>query len=235
MGGSFARLGLVVACLAAVSCRAAVQWKVGHLARDNPQVLYRVDTRAKAVALTIDDGPDAATTPEIMDVLERNGAHATFFIITSRVPGNEDLLRRMVAAGHELGNHLVRDEPSLKLPPAEFERQLVESHEVLSAYAPIRWFRPGSGHYDARLLATLAAHGYKCAIGSVYPFDPQIRWSWFSRRFILSNAQPGSVVILHDWGSKGRRTAKTLSKVLPEVTKRGFRVVTLTELVALSE
>ena len=83
------------------------------------------------------------------------------------------------------------------------------------------------------MLATLKRRGYRCALGSAYPFDPQIRWSWFSRRFILSTAQPGSVVILHDWGSKGRRTAKTLSKLLPSLRERGFRMVTLTELEAL--
>ena len=103
------------------------------------------------------------------------------------------------------------------------ERQLVESDDVLSQFAAVRWFRPGAGWYDARMLATLETHGYRCALGSVYPFDPHIRWSWFSRRFILANAQPGSVVILHDWGSRGRRTAKTLSNILPALTKRGFR------------
>jgi peptidoglycan/xylan/chitin deacetylase (PgdA/CDA1 family) len=228
-----ASLALLAIASSGLSCSAIVQSKVRHLARDNPQVLYRVLTQAKAVALTIDDGPDAATTPEILRVLERNAAHATFFMITSRVPGNEELLRRILAEGHELGNHLVRDEPSLKLPPAEFERQLVESHGVLSRFATMRWFRPGSGKYDARMLATLEAHGYRCALGSVYPFDPQIRWSWFSKRFILSNVQPGSVIILHDWSSKGRRTVKTLSNVLPELSRRGFRVVTLTELESL--
>jgi len=96
-----------------------------------------------------------------------------------------------------------------------------------------RWFRPGAGWYDARMLATLEQHGYRCALGSVYPFDPHIRWSWFSSRFILSNVQAGSIVILHDWGSKGRRTVKTLAKVLPAVRKRGLRVVTLTELEGL--
>lgn len=226
-------IALLAAASSGLSCSAVVQWKVRHLVQDNPKVLYRVDTQAKAVALTIDDGPDAATTPEILRVLERNGAHATFFVITSRVSGNEDLLRRIVTEGHELGNHLVRDEPSLKLEPAEFERQLRESHDVLSRFATMRWFRPGSGKYDARMLATLEAHGYRCALGSVYPFDPQIRWSWFSKRFILSNVQAGSVIILHDWDSKGRRTAKTLSNVLPELAKRGFRVVTLTELESL--
>jgi len=226
-------LVLFALAASALSCSSLVQWKVGQLARDNPKVLYRVETQAKAVALTIDDGPDAATTPEILRLLERHGAHATFFIITSWVPGHEELLRQMVAGGHELGNHMVRDEPSLKLPAAEFDRQLLESHAVLSRFAPMRWFRPGSGRYDDRMLTALEAHGYRCALGSVYPFDPQIRWSWFSRRFILSNVRPGSVIILHDWGSKGRRTAKTLSVVLPELTKRGYRVVTLTELESL--
>ncbi len=213
-----------------LSCRALVQWKVRALARDNPQVLYEVDTPAKAVALTIDDGPDPATTPAILDVLARNGAHATFFIIASRIPGSEELLRRMVAEHHELGNHMLKDEPSLALPPAEFERQLRGSHELLTEFATIRWFRPGSGSFDARMLAALEPYGYRCALGSVYPFDPQLRWSWFSRRFILSTVQPGSVVILHDWGSKGRRTVKTLSSVLPALRKRGYRVVTLGEL-----
>ena len=91
---------LIAAATSSLTCRAAVRWEVRHLARDNPDVLYSVDTSAKAVALTLDDGPDPVTTPAILDVLARNGAHATFFIITSRVPGNEALLRRMVAEGH---------------------------------------------------------------------------------------------------------------------------------------
>jgi len=224
---------LLAGASSGLACSAVVHWKVRRLARDNPRVLYQVETQAKAIALTIDDGPDATTTPGILRALEQYGAHATFFIITSRVPGNEELLRRIVAEGHELGNHLVRDEPSLKLPAAEFERRLVESHAVLSPLQTQRWFRPGSGGYDGRMLSTLEAHGYRCALGSVYPFDPQIRWSWFSKRFILSNARPGSVIILHDWDSKGRRTIKTLSNVLPVLVKRGYRVVTLTELETL--
>jgi len=88
----------------------------------------------------------------------------------------------------------------------------VESDAVLSTFAPVWWFRPGSGRFDARMLATLQRHGYRCALGSVYPFDPHIRWSWFSRRFI-----------------------QTLSDVLPALRKRGLRVVTLTELTRLGE
>ena len=228
-----ALLLLIAAAISSLSCRAAVRRQVRHLASDNPDVLYSVDTSASVVALTIDDGPDPDTTPALLDLLARNEAHATFFIITSRVAGNEGLLRRMVAEGHELGNHLCRDEPSIRLSPEEFERQLVASDEILSEFAAMRWLRPGSGRYNARMLETIDKYGYQCALGSVYPFDPHIRWSWFSRRFILSTVEEGSIVILHDWGSRGRRTAKTLASVLPALRKRGFRIVTLTELTEL--
>jgi peptidoglycan/xylan/chitin deacetylase (PgdA/CDA1 family) len=130
---------------------------------------------------------------------------------------------------------MLRDEPSIRLSGEEFERQLLEAHAVLSGFGPVRWFRPGGGRYDARMLATLQEHGYRCALGSVYPFDPQVRWSWFSARFILGTAQAGSVIILHDAGAKGRRTLKTLATALPALKRRGFRIVTLTELVMLGQ
>ncbi|OGP84511.1 MAG: hypothetical protein A2Y95_11030 [Deltaproteobacteria bacterium RBG_13_65_10] len=217
------------------SCHAAIQWKVQRLAQGNPEVLYYVNTQTRAVALTIDDGPDPVTTSRLLDVLRQNHAHATFFIITGRVPGNEKLLQRMVDENHELGNHLTRNEASIRLSPEKFERELLESHKVLSKYAAMRWFRPGTGRYNARMLAALHEHGYRCALGSVYPFDPQIPSSWFSTWFILHNTQPGSIIILHDWGGKGKRTVKTLSKVLPELRRRGYSIVTLTELERMGE
>jgi peptidoglycan/xylan/chitin deacetylase (PgdA/CDA1 family) len=139
----------------------------------------------------------------------------------------------MVAENHEIGNHLLRMEASIRLSPEEFERQLVESHKVLSHFSPIRWFRPGSGWYNDHMLKTLNKHGYQCVLGSVYPFDPQIRWSWFSTHYILGNAFPGSIIVLHDGGTFGKRTINTLSIVLPELKQRGFRILTLSNLMSL--
>jgi peptidoglycan/xylan/chitin deacetylase (PgdA/CDA1 family) len=226
---------LIAAFASALSCRATIQREVRRRAHNDPEVLYYVDTQAKAAALTIDDGPDAVTTGKILDVLKQNDAHATFFIITGRVPGNEALLKRMVDENHELGNHLTRNEASIRLSPEEFERQLVQSHAVLARFGRVQWFRPGHGRYNKVMLATLKRHNYRCALGSVYPFDPVIRWSWFSRRFILSNTRPGSIIVLHDSGGMGKRTIKTLSKVLPALKKRGLRIVTLSELVDLGQ
>jgi len=207
-------------------------WIVALLSRPYPQVLYYVHTDQPVVALTFDDGPDALTTPGILDVLKQHDARATFFLISGRVAANEDLVARTVEEGHELGNHLTTDEPSILLDTAEFERQLLASHQVLAQFGEVRWFRPGSGWHDARMLAILEKHGYRCTLGSVYPFDPQIPLWWFAARYVLWNVRPGAVIVLHDHGGRGMRTAAALATVLPELSRRGLRVVTLSELVA---
>jgi len=184
------------------------------------------------VALTIDDGPDPVTTAKILDVLRQHDARATFFLIGERVPGNEEIVARIVEEGHELGNHLMRDEPSFLLGPAEFERQLTATHAMLSTYGEVRWFRPGSGSYDRAMLSTLERHGYTCVLGSVYPFDAHVGSVGFAARHIPLNAGPGSIVLLHDRGPRGERTAEVLARVLPELNRRGLRVVGLSELLA---
>jgi peptidoglycan/xylan/chitin deacetylase (PgdA/CDA1 family) len=206
------------------------RWLMAALARLSPEVVYFVQTDRPAVALTIDDGPDARATPRILELLRQHEAQATFFVITDRVPGNEDILRRTVREGHELANHSTADERSILLKSSEFESRLLKAHDVLCRYGEPRWFRPGSGWYSRKMLAILNRHGYRCALGSVYPFDPQIPFSGFIKRHVLRGVRPGAVIVLHDGGARGERTIAVLSAILPELKRRGFRVVTLTEL-----
>jgi len=209
------------------------EWVVARLRERSPQVLYSVDSQELVVALTIDDGPDPVETPKILDILKQHGAQATFFLITSRVPGNEDILQRMVDEGHELANHLFYDQPSIQLSEEEFESQLLEAGEILSVFSEVRWFRPGSGWYNDGMLRILEKNGYRCALGSVYPFDPQIGSSWFIKKYVLWKTQPGAIIVLHDYGARGARTAEALETILPELKDRGYRIVTLSELVEL--
>jgi peptidoglycan/xylan/chitin deacetylase (PgdA/CDA1 family) len=208
-------------------------WIVTLLAKLSPEVVYFVPTEEPVVALTIDDGPDPVTTPLVLDVLKKHGARATFFVIGNRIAGNEDVMVRMVEEQHELANHLTTDKPSILLDTPELERQLVASHRVIAQFADLRWFRPGSAWYNARMLSILDKHGYRCALGSVYPFDPQIPSAWFATHYVLQNVRPGSIIVLHDCGARGERTAAVLATILPELHRRGFRVVTLSELLEL--
>lgn len=207
-------------------------WLLDRLARLYPGCVYQVPTRDRLIALTLDDGPDAITTPLILAELRRHGARATFFLITGRIRGQEPLVRQLVAEGHELGNHFTRDRPSICLSADEFARDLDEAHQILVKYGSVHWARPGSGWYSRAMIATLERQGYRCALGSVYPYDASIPWSGFATWYILRNARPGAILVLHDGGARGRRTARVLGAVLPALRQRGYQVVSLSELVA---
>ena len=206
-------------------------WLFERLAQLFPGCLYRVATDQPVIALTLDDGPDSITTPLILDELRRHSARATFFLIASRVAGNEELVRRIVAERHEIGNHFMYDRASIGSSPDAFAGDLERAGAILEPYGPVRWARPGSGWYSRRMVAAMTTSQYRCALGSVYPYDPAIPSTGFARQYILRNARPGAIVILHDHGARGRRTAQVLAEVLPELRRRGYRVVSLSELV----
>jgi peptidoglycan/xylan/chitin deacetylase (PgdA/CDA1 family) len=207
-------------------------WFLDWLATHYPGCLYRVPTQARLIALTLDDGPDAATTPLILAELRRHQARATFFLIAERVARQEQLVRRLVADGQELGNHFTRDRPSIRLGQREFAQDLVRAHQVLGRYGAVRWARPGSGWYSQTMVATMKEQGYRCALGSVYPYDATIPSADFASRHILRNVRPGAIVVLHDGGARGRRTVQVLQTVLPALRRQGYRVVSLSELIA---
>jgi peptidoglycan/xylan/chitin deacetylase (PgdA/CDA1 family) len=223
-----AALGVLL--LVAIALWTAPRWLVPHIAARSPGCLYAVPTRERAVALTLDDGPDAASTPEIVRVLRTHEARATFFLISECVPGQESVVSALVDEGHELGNHLTRDEASIRLSPAEFEAAVREAGATLRRYGGTRWLRPGSGWYNAAMLATIERAGLRCALGSVYPYDPHVPSVRFASAYILANVRPGAVIVLHEGGARGRRTVETLRRVLPALQARGYRVVTLSEL-----
>ena len=200
----------------------------------SPEVLFFVETEEKLISFTFDDGPDPSATPRILDLLDRHQARATFFVISGRIEGNEALVARIVSEGHELGNHLTRDEPSILLSRGEFEAELLRAHEVLSGFGELRWLRPGSGWFSAGMIETASAHGYRLALGSIFPFDTHIPSSSFAARHVLHKASPGSIVVLHENGSRGERAIATLARVLPELDRRGYRSVTVSDLVRTS-
>ena len=82
----------------------APRWLVPQLATWSPRCLYEVPTREKVIALTIDDGPDPAHTPEIMRLLDEHGARATFFLISGNVAGADSVVTELVRRGHEVAN-----------------------------------------------------------------------------------------------------------------------------------
>jgi len=199
------------------------------------QALYSINTERKVIALTIDDGPHADITPKILDVLAVYNIPATFFIIGERVHGNETLVRDIVSAGHELGNHLMVDTPSIQLSIDEFERQLLLTDEILQPYAPIQWMRPASGWYNKAILEIVRRHGYQMAIASVYPYDAQISNVPFIVNYVVANAFPGAIIDLHEGTDERWHTVDALEQIIPALQAEGYEFVTLSALAQMDD
>lgn len=219
---------------------------IRYFQRRWPDVLWHVATKKKVVALTIDDAPSTHTR-EILDVLRANHATATFFVIGSQVDeGHGITLRDLVCAKNELGNHAMHDEPSRALSDDVLRDQIRQVEErIRQAYCsadstssssvvgsnngPIHYyFRPGSGFFSSRMQTLLKDLGYQLVLGSVYPHDPQVPYPRVNASHILGSVRPGSIIICHD---RRNWTVPMLRRVLPELARRGYRVVTVTQLI----
>ncbi len=231
------------------------RWLLSLAARLMPGALYAVDLAPaptsdlapadktnKTIALTIDDGPSLVTA-DILAVLAKHNAKATFFNISGNISHHADIVQQTVGSNHELGNHLTADAPSIRLSPAAFERDLLIADRALSSFlqptdSPLRtrlhWLRPGMGFYNRTMVNIAQQYGYQLVLGSVFPYDTHIPSSRFASAFILDTVRPGDIIVLHDGPGRGKRTAQTLDKVLPALQAKGYSVTTVTELMALA-
>ena len=128
----------------------------------------------------------------------------------------------------------MHDEPSRFLSDNTLVEQIQSVEEIIhTAYAaagaepPPNYFRPGSGFFSDRMRNMLRRLGYRLVLGNIYPHDPQIHYWRVNASHILSMLRPGGIIICHDRRSW---TAPMLRKVLPEIQRKGYRIVTITEL-----
>jgi peptidoglycan/xylan/chitin deacetylase (PgdA/CDA1 family) len=222
--------------LLAVACgvHAEPRWLIRSLPGAYPEVVYFVPTDRRAIALTIDDGVDPQTTPAILDELRRHAATATFFLVSDSLAGHAALVERILAEGHEIGHHMTRDEVSILLSDAELTQAFERAADRLETLGGVEWFRPGFGLFDERMLELARGRGYRIALASVPPLDTVLADGARMADFIDWMIEPGSVVVLHDVGDRGRRTAQTLRLLLPRLRDRGYRVMSLGRLDALA-
>lgn len=186
-------------------------------------IAFRVRVRRQVAALTLDDGPDPMLTPLVLDALDRHRAKATFFLIGERAVAEPELVQLIRTKGHEIANHLWREERAAGLSDGAFESSLLRTHVALDSP---RLFRPGSGLVSRRKVAIAGRHGYRCALGSAYPFDAHLRPR---PRIIAAMARrivPGDIMILHEGQPSRASVVPALDALLTTLHERGYRVVT---------
>jgi peptidoglycan/xylan/chitin deacetylase (PgdA/CDA1 family) len=201
------------------------------LERLTPNVTYRVRTDHPLVALSFDDGPHPTFTPQVLEILQRNDAKATFFLIGERALRHPELVSRIKAAGHEVGNHYFRNGPTLHHSDADFVGYLEQTERAIGITAGPKLFRPPGGVAWPGQLRLARARGCECVLGCAYPHDPMHPPVWYIRWLIGKNLVPGAIVILHDGIRDPSRSIRALPQILTAGRERGLRFVSIGALV----
>jgi LCP family protein required for cell wall assembly len=193
---------------------------------------------AGTVALTFDDGPDPMWTPRILDALRRHRAKGTFFVVGSHVNRHPDVVRRIVAEGHELGLHGFTHRDLLSLPTWQrrLEFELTRNAVARAVGTDIRLFRPpylaSAARVDERAMALIkdaGRSGYVTVLADRDTGD----WRRPGAPAITSAATPagnrGTIVLMHDGGGRRDQTVAALDALLPALTRNGLRPVTVSD------
>lgn len=203
------------------------------LARATPRIVWRVETWAPLVALSFDDGPDPVYTPQVLDVLARHQARATFFLIGENARRHPELVRRIRDMGHEVGNHTDSRGSTVLMSMRRFSESLLRAEAALRlSPADPKLFRPGGGWVRPAQLDLAIQRGYTCVLGSAQAWDPKRPPAAYIRWAVTRNLAPGAIVVLHDAGGNRSNTVAALPGILEAGRAKGLRFVTVSELMS---
>lgn len=183
----------------------------------------------KRIALTFDDGPVPGVTDPILDELKRRNVHATFFMMGKRVAASPDLARRVLAEGHEAGNHSYTHPKLTTLPDAQVIEEIQKTQAIMDEVLNQRavWFRPPFGALRGDQAGIVKKEGLDVVMWSVDSAD----WSEPGEdkivETILTKTQPGSIILCHDWR---KQTADCIGRVVDGLLERGYEFVTVSAL-----
>lgn len=206
-------------------------WVAARVSARSRRVLFGASTDRREVALTFDDAPHPELTPALLDVLGGHDATATFFCLGSLAADRPELIAEVVRRGHEVGNHLWEDRPSVLQRPEEFRADLLRTHEVLlDAGARPRFVRPGSGWVRPHMLRAADEHGYRLALGSIAVLDLTVVDVDTEVRFVERRLRPGSVIVLHEGRDERARVVALTERILDALARLGLEPVSLSRL-----
>jgi peptidoglycan-N-acetylglucosamine deacetylase len=157
---------------------------------------------SRQIALTYDDGPNDPHTMRLLDVLDRHGVKATFFMIGRYVRQKPEIARAVAAAGHVIGNHTFTHPNLIFAGGGETERQLQECEQALSEVVGEHsaLFRPPFGGRTPRTLGVARTRGLQTVMWSVTGFDWSAKSAEAIESKVTKHVRGGDVILLHDGG-----------------------------------
>jgi len=193
----------------------------------------------REVAITLDDGPDPAVTPRVLDLLERHEARASFFVIARHAAAHPALVRAMVERGHSVENHSYRHPAAFSLyGPRRFRAEIERAQQTLTELTgvPPRFFRPPAGLRNVLMYPVLASLGLTHVSWSRRGLDALGRSPGPVVRRLTAGLAAGDILMLHDGNPHGPAPRALVLEVLPRVLARirdtGMKAVSLTHAAA---
>jgi chitin deacetylase len=202
-------------------------------------IIPHINTSDKIVALTFDDGPTKGATDEILRVLDEMKVKATFFVIGNELEQNLDEGRKIVAAGHELGNHSFSHDRMVLVTPSFVQQEIEKTDRLIkeAGYAKEIYFRPPYGKKLFALPYYLSKNGRKTITWDVEPdSNPQIASD--ANRIIESSrsrVRPGSIILLHAMYPSRKPSLDAVRGIIETLAHDGYRFATVSELLAANK
>jgi peptidoglycan/xylan/chitin deacetylase (PgdA/CDA1 family) len=200
---------------------------------------YRARTQEKVVALTFDDGPNEPFTSQLVDVLGEQRVPATFFQVGRCVERHPGLSARMADAGHVIGNHSYSHRFLRFLTEPSLGSEISRTQEILSSETGLRpaLFRPPWLGHPPQVLAEARRQGLRVVSGTfAHPLEVAQIPGWRIARHAVELARPGAMLIFHDGfdarGGYRGQTVEAVRLVVAELADRGFRFMTVADMLA---
>lgn len=186
-----------------------------------------IDPNKPMIALTFDDGPNKKVTLPILDILKEYDSVGTFFILGNRVSGNEDVLRRTLEEGSEIGNHSYNHKQLTKLSDNELAGQIINTQDAVEDATGIkpRIMRPTYGAYNDNLKAKA---GMPLILWSIDTLDWKSRNAKMVIDHVVENIKDGDIVLMHDIYES---TGEAVKVLVPKLREMGYQLVTVSELI----
>lgn len=214
------------------AARGRLMWSTAR-----PDVIVGVVTQERMVALSFDDGPDPRWTPAVLDLLDQYGAKATFFLEGDHVDAHPELAREVARRGHEVANHTY---DHAELPELHAEAVIAEVQRANAAFAAAglpepTLFRPPKGRFDHEAGIAVRTTGL-LTVGWTDGLCIE-KWTKADAGMsgMLALVRPGAILLGHDGGKPNRAsTVAALPAVLDGLRDQGYRIATVSELLALA-
>lgn len=199
-----------------------------------PKITYtQCHVEGPYLAMTFDDGPSGPNTPRLLDMLKERGIKATFFFVGENVAQNPQIVKRIVAEGHEVANHSWSHPQLSKMGDDAVHQELQKTQDAIVAACGVtpKIMRPPYGAFTERQRRWCNGEfGYKVILWDVDPLDWKVRNAAHVQSEILKQAVAGSIILSHDIH---KTTVDAMPGTLDALAAKGFKFVTVSQLIAM--